>query len=176
MFVTIIIIIIIIIIFKNNSVTPPGSIIWLLARSCWSQAQMKEEGIIPGTETWYKLKRLVKKRFEKHSNKKSNAIFLRLSEITKRKKGKEKKGKNEKEKKNHETTQQHNAVVLNDIYEKKIKKKKKKKLKIKVKTEKKKKNKQKKHTNKKRLTIQNEERAKQTTYMAEQKEQKQYRG
>ena len=51
MFVAIIIIIIIIIIFKNNSVTPPGSIIWLLARSCWSQAQMKEEGIIPGTET-----------------------------------------------------------------------------------------------------------------------------
>ena len=37
----------------------------------------------------------------------------------KKKKGKEKKkGKNEKEK-NHETTQQHNAVVLNDIYEKK---------------------------------------------------------
>ena len=66
--------------------------------------------------------------------------------------------------------------MLNDIYEKKIKKKKKKKLKIKVKTEKKKKNKQKKHTNKKRLTIQNEERAKQTTYMAEQKEQNQYRG
>lgn len=45
-------------------------------------------------------------------------MFLRLSEITKRKKGKKKKGKNEKEK-NHETTQQHNAVVLNDIYEKK---------------------------------------------------------
>ena len=40
---------------------------------------------------------------------------------------------------------------------------------------KKKKNKQKKHTNKK-WTIQNEERAKQTTYMAEQKEQNQYRG
>ena len=113
MFVAIIIIIIIIIIFKNNSVTPPGSIIWLLARSCWSQAQMKEEGIIPGTETWYKLKRLVKKRLEKHSNKKSNAVCLRLSEITKRKKGKKKR------KKNHETTQQHNAVVLNDIYEKK---------------------------------------------------------
>ena len=45
-------------------------------------------------------------------------MCLRLSEITKRKKGKKKKGKNEKEK-NHETTQQHNAVVLNDIYEKK---------------------------------------------------------
>ena len=86
MFVAIIIIIIIIIIIKNNSVTPPGSIIWLLATFCWSQAQMKEEGIIPGTETWYKLKRLVKKRFEKYSNKKSNAMFLRLSEITKRKK------------------------------------------------------------------------------------------
>ena len=41
---------------------------------------------------------------------------------------------------------------------------------------KKKKKKQKKHTNKKQLTIQNEERAKQTTYMAEQKEQTQYRG
>lgn len=45
-------------------------------------------------------------------------MCLRLSEITKRKKGKKKKGKNEKEK-NNETTQQHNAVVLNDIYEKK---------------------------------------------------------
>ena len=124
MFVAIIIIItiiIIIIIFKNNSATPPGSIIWLLARSCWSQAQMKEEGIVPGTETWYKLKRLVKKRLEKHSNKKSNAVCLRLSEITKRKKG-----KNEKEKKSW-NNQQYNAVVLNDIYEKKIKKQKKKK-------------------------------------------------
>ena len=119
MFVAIIIIIIIIIIIKNNSVTPPGSIIWLLATFCWSQAQMKEEGIIPGTETWYKLKRLVKKRFEKYSNKKSNAMFLRLSEITKRKKGKKKKRKKWKRKKNHETTQQHNAGVLNDIYEKK---------------------------------------------------------
>ena len=44
-------------------------------------------------------------------------MFLRLSETTKRK----------KEKKNHETTQQHNAVVLNDIYDKKIKKTEKKK-------------------------------------------------
>lgn len=43
-----------------------------------------------------------------------------------------------KRKKNHETTQQHNAVVLNDIYDKKIKKTEKKKQKIKVKTEKKK--------------------------------------
>ena len=60
----------------------------------------------------------------------------------------------------------------------KNKEKEKEKQKIKVKTEKrkKKKNKQKKHMNKKQLTIQNEERAKQTTYMAEQKEQKQYRG
>ena len=31
-----------------------------------------------------------------------------------------------KREKNHETTQQHNAVVLNDIYDKKIKKKEKK--------------------------------------------------
>ena len=42
-----------------------------------------------------------------------------------------------KRKKNHETTQQHNAVVLNDIYHKKIKKTEKKKQKIKVKAEKK---------------------------------------
>ena len=47
-----------------------------------------------------------------------------------------------KRKKNHETTQQHNAVVLNDIYDKKIKKTEKKKQKIKVKTEKKKKEKE----------------------------------
>ena len=46
-------------------------------------------------------------------------MFLRLSEITKRKKGKKKKRKKWKGKKNHETTQQHNAVVLNGIYEKK---------------------------------------------------------
>ena len=48
-------------------------------------------------------------------------MFLRLSETTKRKKEKMKR------KKNHETTQQHNAVVLNEIYDKKIKKTEKKK-------------------------------------------------
>jgi len=58
----------------------------------------------------------------------------------------------------------------------KNKEKEKEKIENKSKNGKKKKNKQKKHTNKKQLTIQNEERAKQTTYMAEQKEQKQYRG
>ena len=58
----------------------------------------------------------------------------------------------------------------------KNKEKEKEKIENKSKNGKKKKNKQKKHTNKKQLTIQNEERAKQTTYLAEQKEQKQYRG
>ena len=57
----------------------------------------------------------------------------------------------------------------------KNKEKEKEKIENKSKNRKKKKNKQKKHTNKK-WTIQNEERAKQTTYMAEQKEQNQYRG
>ena len=52
-------------------------------------------------------------------------MFLRLSETTKRKKGK--KRKKWRGKKNHETTQQHNAVVLNEIYDKKIKKTEKKK-------------------------------------------------
>ena len=43
-----------------------------------------------------------------------------------------------KRKKNHETTQQHNAVVLNDIYDKKIKKTEKKKIENKSKNGKKK--------------------------------------